>query len=105
MNLEMPAQPLTTYQVPGYQVKVYTYLHKRRYSCLIWFLSQDYLEVFKLLITVSGIGPKVALGVLSVHTPDGLRFAILSEDVKIITKAPGIGLRQPKNNIRAEGQV
>ncbi len=44
-----------------------------------------------MLITVNGIGPKVALGVLSAITPDDLRFAILSDDIKEICKAPGIG--------------
>ena len=96
----IPSSAINNLPSPGYQVKVYTYLHVREdILALYGFLSQDYLEVFKLLITVSGIGPKVALGVLSVHTPDDLRFAILSEDVKIITKAPGIGPKTAKKII------
>ena len=49
------------------------------------------MEIFRLLIGVSGIGPKGALGILSGLTPDELRFAVMSNDVKAISAAPGIG--------------
>lgn len=76
----------------GKDVKVYTYLYVREdVMCLYGFLTKDDLHVFKLLITVNGIGPKAALGILSTITPDDLRFAILADDVKLISKAPGIG--------------
>ena len=58
---------------------------------LYGFLTKDDLQVFRLLLQVNGIGPKGALGVLSGLTADELRFAILSDDVKTISKAPGIG--------------
>ena len=58
---------------------------------LYGFLTKDDLEVFKLLITVSGIGPKGGLSILSTLSSDDLRFAILSGDSKAISKAPGIG--------------
>ena len=51
------------------------------------------LRVFKLLLGVSGIGPKGALAILSVMTTDDLRFAVLGEDAKAIAKAPGIGAK------------
>lgn len=47
--------------------------------------------MFKKLVTVSGIGPKVALGILSVLTPDDITYAVLSDDIAAIAKAPGIG--------------
>ena len=47
--------------------------------------------MFKLLITVNGIGPKGALGILSSISADDIRFAVIAEDVKAIAKAPGIG--------------
>ena len=47
--------------------------------------------MFKLLITVNGIGPKGALGILSKITADEIRFAILAEDTKALAKAPGVG--------------
>lgn len=60
---------------------------------LYGFLSKDDLEIFKLLITVSGIGPKGGLAILSTLPADDLRFAILSGDSKAISKAPGIGAK------------
>ena len=56
-------------------------------------MSKVDLEMFKKCITVSGIGPKGALGLLSAMDADDLRFAIISQDVKAISKAPGIGKR------------
>ena len=58
---------------------------------LYGFLTKDDLELYKLLISVNGIGPKGGLALLSVMTSDDLRFAILSGDAKQIGKAPGIG--------------
>ena len=76
----------------GKEVLVYTYLHVREDAMQLYgFLTKDDLKVFKLLLGVSGIGPKGALGVLSGISPDELRFAVLSDDVKTISKAPGIG--------------
>ena len=60
---------------------------------LYGFLDKDDLEVFKLLIGVSGIGPKEALGILSALSSDDLRFAVLAGDAKAIAKAPGIGAK------------
>ena len=60
---------------------------------LYGFLSKDDLEIFKLLNTVSGIGPKGGLAILSTLSADDLRFAILSGDSKAISKAPGIGAK------------
>lgn len=73
-------------------VKIFTYLHVREDAlCLYGFLTKDDLEMFKLLITVNGIGPKGALGILSAITADDLRFAIIAQDSRTIAKAPGIG--------------
>jgi Holliday junction DNA helicase RuvA len=58
---------------------------------LFGFLSRDELSLFKMLITVTGIGPKSGLSILSVMTPDDLRFAIMSGDSRSIAKAPGVG--------------
>lgn len=55
--------------------------------------------MFKLLLNVSGIGPKGALAILSTIGPDDLRFAVLSEDVKTISSAPGIGAKTAKRLI------
>ena len=76
----------------GSEVKIHTYLHiKEDCMQLFGFLTRDELYVFKLLITVNGIGPKGGLSILSQLTPDDLRFAVMSGDVKTISSAPGIG--------------
>ena len=78
----------------GEIVRIHTYLYVREDAvCLYGFTTKDDLDIFKLLITVNGIGPKVALGILGAITPDTLRFAVLSDDVKTISKAPGIGAK------------
>ena len=56
-------------------------------------LTKDDLFVFRLLLGVSGIGPKGALAILSVMTTDDLRFAVLGDDAKAIAKAPGVGAK------------
>ena len=58
---------------------------------LYGFFYRDDVRMFRMLIGVSGIGPKGALGILSVLTPDELRFAVLAEDAAAIARAPGIG--------------
>lgn len=76
----------------GTNMKVYTYTYVKEDAFLLYgFRSKDELSLFKLLIGVSGVGPKSALGVLSVLSADDLRFAIYAGDAKTIAKAPGIG--------------
>lgn len=76
----------------GEEVRIHTCLNVKEDAMqLFGFLSEDDLEMYRLLLNVNGIGPKAALGVLSVLTPDDLRFAVLSDDAKAIAKAPGIG--------------
>jgi len=76
----------------GSQVKIYTYLFVREdQMCLYGFASKEQQKFFLLLISVSGIGPKGALAILSAMDIGDLRFAILAGDVKTISKAPGVG--------------
>lgn len=76
----------------GEVVKLYTYTNvKEDAFTLFGFLSRDELNLFKMLITVNGIGPKGGLSILSVMSPDDLRFAIIAGDSASIAKAPGIG--------------
>ncbi len=76
------------------QTIIYTYLHVREDGvALFGFLSQDEISVFKMLISVSGIGPKGALAIMTVLTVDELRIAVLSEDYKAISKANGVGAK------------
>ena len=76
----------------GQELKVYTYLHVREDALqLFGFRSRDELQVYRLLLGISGIGPKAAIGILSAMSVDTLRFAVLSDDAAAIAKAPGIG--------------
>lgn len=76
----------------GNEVKIHTYLNVREDAMqLFGFLTRDDLEIFKMLIGVSGIGPKGGLAILSKLSADDLRFAILSGDAKAISAAQGIG--------------
>lgn len=78
----------------GNIVKIYTYTYVREDVLQLYgFLTRDSMDMFKLLITVNGIGPKGALGILSVMDVDTLRLAIISDDAKSIAKAPGIGAK------------
>jgi len=76
----------------GQEVKAFTYLAVRDDALLLYgFLTRDYYNLFLQLITVSGVGPKVALGMLSAAKPDAFYLAIQSRDLKFLTKLPGIG--------------
>ncbi len=76
----------------GEETLIYTYLAVREDGMTLYgFPTRDDLSIFRMLITVSGIGPKGAQMILSVLSPDDLRFAILSGDAKAISQAPGIG--------------
>lgn len=91
-NIFMPASSLDLIDGAGISIKVYTYLLVREDALTLYgFLTRDDLELYKLLISVNGIGPKGGLALLSVMNADDLRFAILSGDAKQIGKAPGIG--------------
>ena len=76
----------------GSEVKIYTYTYVKEDAFnLFGFGTKEELELFKKVITVSGIGPKGGLALLSVLEPSELRFAIYSADIKTISKVPGIG--------------
>ncbi len=76
----------------GDELKLYTFLHVREDAMqLFGFFSRDDLEIFGLLLNVSGIGPKGAMGILSTLSADDLRFAVLADDAAGIARAPGIG--------------
>jgi len=90
----VPGQVLEYLPGIGETVKVYTYLHVREDAMILYgFLTKDDLKVFKLLLGVSGIGPKGALSILSVMSTDDLRFAVLGDDAKTIAKTPGVGAK------------
>ena len=75
-------------------VRLYSYMAVREDGIeLFGFASENELEAFKLLITVSGVGPKAATAILSVFSPEKLFLTIMNEDTKAIAKANGIGAK------------
>ena len=78
----------------GQKVKLYTHLAVREDGVeMFGFGSNEERHTFNLLTAVSGIGPKAALSILSVMTPDRLAMAVCTEDIKSISKAPNIGAK------------
>lgn len=78
----------------GEEIKIYTYLHVKEDAMqLFGFLSKNELEMFKKLISVSGVGPKGGLAILSALPENNLQMAIISGDAKAISKAQGIGAK------------
>ena len=79
----------------GQEIKIYTHMH----VSLFGFLSKEEKEAFELLIGVNGTGPKVGLSVLSTLSVYELKMAVISEDVKTISKTPGLGPKGAKKLI------
>ncbi len=75
-------------------VRIYTHMAVKEDGVdLYGFYSREELQMFKLLISVSGIGPKAGISILSLFTPKGLAAAVAEDDVKSISRAPGIGAK------------
>ena len=93
-NIRISAGAASLLPPTGEEAKLYTYTSVREDAIALYgFLTKDDLDIFKLLIGVNGIGPKGGQSILSVMSPDELRFAVLSGDAKMIAKAPGIGAK------------
>lgn len=90
-EIYMPESELLTLNI-GENIKIYTYLHVREDDMrLFGFSSNESLEFFKKLITVSGVGPKVALGIISNVDTESLCVAIATENIAALKSVPGIG--------------
>jgi Holliday junction DNA helicase RuvA len=91
-RVRMPTSTLEQLGAEGATVELFTHLHVREDDLsLFGFVTEDELTLFELLLTVSGIGPKAALGVLSAATPDTIRAAIAQNNLDVLTGIPGIG--------------
>ena len=76
----------------GEKVTLYTYMNVREDAMqLFGFLTPEDLKMYKLLITVNGIGPKAGLGIMGAMSSYDIRYAIMAGDAKAIARAPGIG--------------
>jgi Holliday junction DNA helicase RuvA len=88
----VPAQALGRLPATGRVARVFTRLQVRDDAMVLYgFASADERTAFDLLISVSGVGPKMALAVLSLLTPDALRRAVTGGDVDALTLVPGVG--------------
>ena len=93
----LPVSDLSKAGPVGETRLIYTYFQVSENGIgLYGFLTKGERELFLLLITVYGVGPKAAMSILSVLSENDLRFAILSEDAKAISKAPGVGPKTAK---------
>ncbi len=91
-EIMMPVRMLASLPPIGSEVKIYTYQNVSENALdLYGFLSRDDLDMFKLLISVNGIGPKGGLSILTTASTDRLKLSIISGDDSLIKAAPGIG--------------
>jgi Holliday junction DNA helicase RuvA len=96
-QVSVPQSVLDGLPGPGRELTVYTHLHVRENELSLYgFGSEEELALFRLLLSVSGIGPKVALSVLSSLPADRLQAAIAQEDVAMLARVPGIGPKTAK---------
>ena len=113
LSVHVPVSLLPELPDLGTEVTVHTYFQVREDAMTLYgFLHRQDRDMFKQLIGVNGIGPKGALGILSALSPDALRLAIVSEDVKALSKSPGIGAKTAqrlildlKDRIPMEGKL
>jgi Holliday junction DNA helicase RuvA len=74
------------------EVKIYTHqIVREDFIGLYGFLTREEISMFNLLISINGVGPKAALSLMSIANVSTLKYAIITDDAKLITKAPGIG--------------
>jgi Holliday junction DNA helicase RuvA len=91
-RLLMSTRSLSSLPAVGDTVTVHTYLHVREDELTLFgFESEDERGLFETLIGISGVGPKVALAVLSGLSPDALRSAVAADDVAVLSSVPGVG--------------
>ncbi len=97
----------------GAEVMLYTYLNVKEDALeLFGFLTREELNTYELLISVSGVGPKVGLAILSTLSPEKFSFAVISGNAKEITKTPGVGpklaqriILELKDKIKTESAI
>ena len=94
LGLQVQASPTTLTRLPakGAEVQLFTYLQlSENGQALHGFLTREEVRMFTLLISISGIGPKVATAILGTLPPEQIMIAIVAEDASALSKAPGVG--------------
>ena len=96
----MPESTIANTGNIGDKVQIYTFMRVREDDVSLYgFLTNEELRMFELLLSVSGIGAKAALGILSNITPSQFALAVISNDVAILKKVPGIGSKTAQRAI------
>lgn len=92
LRVYMPTSTLAALGAIGSEVQLHTHLHLREDNVALYgFASEDELETFRILIGVSGVGPKVALNILSALNPGQLAIAVASGNADLLSQVPGVG--------------
>ncbi|NTW05109.1 MAG: Holliday junction branch migration protein RuvA [Peptococcaceae bacterium] len=90
--VQVPVSLLSGLPSLGSQIHLHTHMVVKEDGISIYgFIAMEYLNSFRLLLNVNGIGPKGALNILSVVTPGGLAAAVSEENINLLSKAPGVG--------------
>jgi Holliday junction DNA helicase RuvA len=91
-HVHVPSNTLARLGGAGQPVELFTHLHVRENELTLYgFLTEDDLALFRLLLSVSGVGPKVALALLGTVSPDALRQAVVQDEPGLLSRVPGIG--------------
>jgi Holliday junction DNA helicase RuvA len=92
LHVHAPSGVLAQLGGVGQPVDLFTYLHVRENELALYgFLTEEELTLFKLLLSISGVGPKVALALLGTVSPEALRQAVVQEEPGLLSRVPGIG--------------
>lgn len=96
-QLSVPTTVLSQLQTVGKEIKLFTFLLVREDDLQLYgFLNAEELMLFKMLLSVSGVGPKAALGVLSTLSVMDFYLSVMNENIKVLTSVPGIGPKSAK---------
>ena len=91
-RVKVPSNTLAQLDGVGQPVELFTHLHVRENELALYgFLTNEELTLFKLLLSISGVGPKVALALLGTISPSELRQAVIQEEPGLLSRVPGIG--------------
>jgi Holliday junction DNA helicase RuvA len=97
LQVYAPSDVLAQLDGTGQPVELFTHLHVRENELTLYgFLTEDELALFRLLLSVSGVGPKVALALLGSVSPEALRQAVTQEKPELLSRVPGIGPKTAK---------
>jgi Holliday junction DNA helicase RuvA len=92
LRVYMPTSTLVTLGAIGSEVRLHTHLHLREDNVALYgFAAEEELEAFRTLIGVSGVGPRVALNILSALNPGQLAIAVASGNADLLSQVPGVG--------------